>query len=339
MRAAVFDRYGEPADVLAFRAEHPEPAATSGFAGGLVRVRMLASPVNPSDLMTVRGEYRFRPDLPAVPGYEGVGVVESGGGVLGRLLRGKRVAVLAAEGGNWADFNAVPANRCVPVPGDLALPQAAMFFVNPATAYVLTAKVLAVPKGAWLLQTAAGSSLGRMVIALGKHRGFKTVNVVRRAEQADELRAAGADAVVVFDVNGDDPADLRDRVEEATGGADVRHALDCVAGATGGAAAGCLAAGGRLVCFGTLSGEPLAVPARRLLFDGTRVEGFWLGRWMEQASLPTKLAVTRSVGKLLSAGAIANDVGESFPLDRVAEAVAAGERPGRGGKVWLTIGD
>ena len=334
MHAAVFEQFGEPADVLQY-SQRPDPAG-----GDLVRVRMLASPVNPSDLMTVRGEYQFRPDFPAVPGYEGVGVVESGGGLLGRLLKGRRVAVLAAGGGNWAEYNAVPANRLVPVPGDLSVPQAAMFFVNPATAHILTAKVLAVPKGAWLLQTAAGSSLGRMVIALGKRRGFKTVNVVRRREQADELVAdPHADAAVVFDPGHDDPADFRDRVREATGGADVLHALDCVAGATGGAAAGCLGPGGRLVCFGTLSGDPLALPARHLLFHGASVEGFWLGRWMERASLPRKLAVMRTVGKLLSEGTVANDVGESFPLSEITAAVTASERPGRGGKVWLKIAD
>ena len=332
MKAAVFERFGEPAEVLRCE-DRPEPAGD-----GLVRVRMLASPVNPSDLMTVRGEYNVRLEPPATPGFEGVGVVESGGGLLGRLLRGRRVAALNPTAGNWAQFAAVPANRCVPVPDALDLPQAAMFFVNPATAYVLTAKVLAVPKGTWLLQTAAGSSLGQMVIRLGVHRGFRTVNVVRRAEQAEELRGLGADAVVTFDAAAEDPADLAPKVAEATGGAAIRHALDCVAGATGGAAAGCLAPGGRLVVFGTLSGEPLALPARRLLFTGARVEGFWLSRWMDAASLPRKLAVMRTVGKLLTDGVIENDVGESFPLDRVADAAAAAERPGRGGKVWLKIG-
>ncbi|MFH5803019.1 zinc-dependent alcohol dehydrogenase family protein [Alienimonas sp. DA493] len=334
MKAAQFESFGEPADVLRC-VDRPEP--TPG--GGEVRVRMLASPINPSDLMTVRGEYGSLPDPPAVPGYEGVGVVESGGGLLGLALRGKRVAVLNGAGGNWAEFVTLPANRCVPLPADLSLPQAAMFFVNPATAYLLTAKVLAVPRGAWLLQTAAGSSLGQMVIRLGVHRGFRTVNVVRRAEQAETLRGLGADAVVVFDEKTEAPADLAAKVREATGGADVRHAIDPVAGATGGAAVGCLAGGGRLISFGTLSGEPLAVPARHLLFHQLSVEGFYLGKWMDAASLPTKLRVMRTVGKLLSTGVIANDVGESFPLDRVAEAVAEAEKPGRGGKAWLTIGE
>ena len=334
MKAAVFESFGEPAEVLRC-VDRPEPGAT----GGAALVRMLASPVNPSDLMTVRGEYSVRPDPPAVPGYEGVGIVESGGGLLGLALKGKRVAVLNGGGGNWAEFVTAPANRCVPVPGDLDLPQAAMFFVNPATAYLLTGKVLAVPKGAWLLQTAAGSSLGKMAIRLGAHRGFKTVNVVRRAEQAEELRGLGADAVVTFDSANETPDDLAAKVSDATGGEPVRYAIDPVAGATGGAAVRCLGEGGRLISFGTLSGDPLAMPARHVLFHGITVEGFWLGKWMAAASLPTKLGVMRSVGKLLSSGVIANDVGESYPLDRIAEAVAAAEEPARGGKVWLKIGD
>ncbi|WP_171188903.1 zinc-dependent alcohol dehydrogenase family protein [Alienimonas chondri] len=334
MKAAVFDSFGEPADVLRC-VDRPEPTP----AGRDVRVRMLASPINPSDLMTVRGEYSVRPDPPAVPGYEGVGVVESGGGLMGLALKGKRVAVLNATGGNWAEVVTAPANRCVPVPKDLSVPQAAMFFVNPATAYLLTAKVLAVPRGAWLLQTAAGSSLGQMTIRLGAHRGFRTVNVVRRAEQAEELRGLGADAVVTFDAANESPEDLAAKVNEATGGEPIRYAIDPVAGATGGAAVRCLGEGGRLISFGTLSGEPLAVPARHLLFHGIRIEGFWLGKWMAAAGLPAKLGVMRAVGKLLSAGVIANDVGESFPLNRIAEAAAAAERPGRGGKVWLKIAE
>src|SRR5579884_2475851 len=63
MKAVVLDAFGEPAEVLQVR-EVPAPAVGSAQA----RVRMLASPVNPSDLMTIRGQYGKRPTLPATPG-------------------------------------------------------------------------------------------------------------------------------------------------------------------------------------------------------------------------------------------------------------------------------
>jgi NADPH:quinone reductase len=179
MRAIVFDRFGEPADVLQVR-----DVAETAPGRGQVRVRMRASPVNPSDLLVVRGQYGRLPTLPATPGFEGVGVVDAvGGGLLARLRGlkpGRRVAVLNGSGGNWQESVMISARSAVPVPDDLPDEQVASFFVNPATALVMTRYVLQVPTGAWLLQTAAASALGRMVIRLGRHFGFRTINVVRR---------------------------------------------------------------------------------------------------------------------------------------------------------------
>src|SRR5687767_2505817 len=112
MRAVVFERFGEPAEVLQVRdVPVPEPGR------GEVRVRMLASPVNPSDLLEVRGRYSAAPNLPAIPGHEGVGIVESaGGGLLGRFLVGKRVCVLNRKTGNWCEQTVIPARQAIPLP-------------------------------------------------------------------------------------------------------------------------------------------------------------------------------------------------------------------------------
>jgi NADPH:quinone reductase-like Zn-dependent oxidoreductase len=145
MKAAVFHEFGDPTKVL--RVEErplPEPAA------GQVRVRMIASPINPSDLLVVRGEYGKLPKLPATPGFEGVGIVEkSGGGLLGWRVAGKRVAVLNGFGGNWQQHVIIPARQAVPVPADLPDDQVASFFVNPATVLVMVRKILRDPNGEW----------------------------------------------------------------------------------------------------------------------------------------------------------------------------------------------
>jgi len=333
MRAVVFDGFGEPGDVLHAR-EVPDPAPRRGE----VRVRMLASPVNPSDLMTVRGVYGQLPNLPATPGYEGVGIVEAtGGGVMGRFLVGKRVAVLNRAGGNWAEKAVVPANQCVPLPDELPTEQAAMFFVNPATAYVMTRKVLAVPKGEWLLQTAAGSSLGQMISRLARHEGFKTLCVVRRPEQAAELKRLDADATAVFDADRDDPQSLVDQIMSVTNDRGIRYAIDPVGGRTGTAAIRCLRENGRLLVFGSLAAEPTEFSPRDLLTHTAKIEGFWLARWFAGASLPRRLATVRKVASLMKAGVLVNDVGRSFTLDEIADAVRHSEQQARGGKAWLTI--
>src|SRR5271165_6473915 len=192
MKAAVFERFGDPVEVLSVRdLPLPEPGP------GQVRVRMIASPINASDLLVVRGHYGVLPRLPATPGFEGVGIVDKAGpGLLGHWVEGKRVAAINSAGGNWAEYAVIPARQARPVPDDIPDEQAATYFVNPATVLAMVRHVLAVPKGEWLLQSAAGSTLGRMIILLGRHDGFKTLNVVRRREAVDELKSLGADAVI-----------------------------------------------------------------------------------------------------------------------------------------------
>src|SRR5436189_5611310 len=127
MKAVIFDHFGEPSEVLQVRdVPAPEPSK------GEVRVRMTYSPINPSDLLVVRGEYGKLPTLPATPGFEGVGVVEKSGGGALALLRGlrpgRRVAVIYAGGGAWAEFAVVPARQAIPLPDDIPDEQAASFF-------------------------------------------------------------------------------------------------------------------------------------------------------------------------------------------------------------------
>jgi NADPH:quinone reductase-like Zn-dependent oxidoreductase len=336
MKAVVFRQFGEPAEVLTTEdVPVPQPGP------GMVRVRMIASPVNPSDLMTVRGIYGRQPPLPATPGYEGVGVVEAGGGPLGWMLKGRRVAALNGTGGNWAEYAVIPARRAIPLPSALPWAQAAMFFVNPVTAYVMTRRVLAVPRGTWLLQTAAGSALGRMVIRLGQEYGFRTLNVVRRPEQAEELSrlADGHGTAVAFDGDRQSPDELRELVDRHTGGAGVGYAIDPVGGGTASAVVGCLGTGGRLLVYGTLSGEPMSFAPRELMTHSARVEGFWLAPWMERLGLVGRLQLIRRVGKLIQSGVLNSEVGGVFPLDEIQSAVRQSEQPGHGGKVLLQIGE
>jgi NADPH:quinone reductase len=193
--------------------------------------------------------------------------------------------------------------------------------------------VLAVPVGGALLQTAAGSALGRMVIRLGKRFGFRTINIVRRREQIAELRALGADTVLC-----EADGDLSEQVLKATNGEGVRYAIDPVGGATGTAVVRSLAVGGRMLVFGTLSNEPLTLSPRELIARDATVSGFWLGNWMMQQKLLGKLKLIRTLTGLILEGVLVSDVGESFPLESIADAVRSAEQTARQGKTLLRIG-
>lgn len=327
MKAIVCERWGDPEEVLQVR-DKPEPT----HGPGQVRVRMIASPINPSDLLLVRGQYGRLPPLPATPGFEGVGVVEAGSGLLARRVMGRRVAVLNSGGGNWQEQVVIPARQAVPVPKELSDEQAASFFVNPASVLAMVRYVLRVPPGAWLLQTAAGSTLGRMVIRLGQHDGFRTLNVVRRREQSEELRRMGGTAVIATNEES-----LTKCIPEITKSEEVVFALDAVGGAVGSEVVRNLGRGGRMLVYGTLSGEPLQFDPRTLMVGQKRIDGFWLSEWVRQQKPWTMLWLFRQIGKLIRAGVLVSEEGQSFPLADIRAAVRQAAAAGRQGKVLLRM--
>jgi NADPH:quinone reductase-like Zn-dependent oxidoreductase len=171
-----------------------------------------------------------------------------------------------------------------------------------------------------------------MVIRLGRHFGFRTINVVRRREQAEELLQAGGDATIVTESES-----IEDRVQALTGGEGVLFAMDAVGGTTGSAVARSLARGGRLLVYGTLAEEPLSLASRMLFLGVKRIEGFWLSEWANRQRLWTMLWLFRRIQGLMAKGVLSTDIGPVFPLDEIKAAVRQASTPGRHGKILLRI--
>ena len=325
MKALCFAAHGEPADVLTLQ-DLPSPP----LGPGQVRVRMRLAPVNPSDVGYIRGRYGKSPSrFPAVPGFEGVGEVIESRGLIGRYLRGRRVSVLAEGQGTWAEEVVVDARRAIPVPSSIPDEQAAAYFINPATAFLLARRVHVLSPGAWLLQTGANSQVGRMVVRLGRHFGFRTVNVVRRPDAAEELRGLGAEACVVHDAAVNTEEELRGSLREVTGGQPIQAAIDCIGGELGSRILRGLGEGGRMVVFGTMSDAPLEVPSRVLMTADRTLSGFWLGPWMARQSLPGKLGIIRELGKLHRAGLFSSVIAGVSTLSQFREAFEARPHDGK----------
>jgi NADPH:quinone reductase len=325
MKSVRFGEFGDPAEVLSVE-EVERPSA----GAGQVLVRMRARAVNPSDLLTVQGLYGALPKLPATPGLEGMGEVAEVGEGVTHLRAGQRVIPLGVAG-TWQEYLVAGAAQVIPVPDSVSDQTAAQFVVNPLTAWIMTVEELGLQPGEWLLQTAAGSTLGRVVLQLARLRGFKTINVVRRRAQAEELKALGADEVISTDEE-----DLVERVKEITGRAGLTKAIDAVGGETGGAVVSALGRGGVLLVYGLLSMEPMPVDSGRMIFTTSTIRGFWLGDWFQTAPPERQQAVTAELLGLMAAGEVVPPVEAEYPLTEVLAAVRHSVRPGRGGKVLLT---
>jgi NADPH:quinone reductase-like Zn-dependent oxidoreductase len=334
MRSVVAETLGEPSEVLSLKARPiPEPGP------GQVRIRVTAVPVEASDLHTIRGRYGFTPEFPAVPGIESVGVIDELGSGTDGLIIGQRVCTIGVTG-TWQEYLVADAERVLAVPDNMSNSTAAQLLSNPLTAVILTGDVLDVRPGEWLLQTAAGSTVGQLVIQLGAHIGFNTINVVRRRSAVQDILALGGTAAICTE-----DEDLRERVAEIAGRDGVFKAIDCVSGQVGADVSRALAPHGALIVYGALSThrqtEPdkLTIPifARSLIYETKTVRGFWLFRWFTETPKDRMAATIDRTVQLVDSGALRVPEGQPIPVEKFSEAVYLAEAPAHGGKPLLVF--
>ena len=321
INAAVYETHGNPADVL-----HVESRPWPTPAPGEVIVKMRAAPINPADLNQIEGKYPVRAELPATPGFEGAGIVVDVGADVKGLTSGSLV-ILPHNAGTWRDAVAVKADELVVFPADIKPVHAAMLKINPMTAWRLLHDYVDLARGDWLIQNAANSAAGRAVIQIAHELGYKTVNVVRRSELIDELRADGGDIVLV------DSENLRYEVQDAIGGPPIRLGLNAVGGESALRLANCIAPGSTLVTYGAMSLQPLKIPNGLLIFKDLRFRGIWINKWYDNATPAQRMEAFQHLFEMAKRGLLQTKVEKAYPLSEAKTAVAHAARGQRSGKI------
>jgi trans-2-enoyl-CoA reductase len=321
LKAAIYETHGLPAEVLRIiDLPWPEPASDE------VVVRMTAAPVNPADLNSIEGKYPVRPALPATPGMEGAGVVVELGSAVRNLALGTQV-ILPHGFGTWREACAVAADNLVAVPSEIEPIQAAMLKVNPITAWRMLHDFVSLQPGDWLIQNAANSAAGRCVIQIARELGFKTVNIVRRAELVEELKAEGGDVVLL------DGENVRDEVAAATERAPIRLALNAVGGDNALRMAKTLAPEATIVTYGAMSLQPMCIPNGMLIFKNLRFTGFWVNKWYDAATAQQRAETFAPIFEMAQRGLLCTKVEKMYPLSEARAAVTHASQAKRGGKV------
>lgn len=336
IRALVHERYGDPGAVL-----HLTSLADPGApTGNQVRIRITFTPVHPSDLHMVQGgetEAPILPGQPRVPGFEGVGVIEAIGPDVAaeqNFKQGQRVALFPANG-TWSQVTLVPAASVIPIPDGLADHTAAQMLINTITAklvlravhtYLSAERQLPVQ----LIQTAAGSAVGRLITVLALELGLKPLRLVRTREGAEHLLATLPGALVFAQ----EDADWPEQVRQAADGHPIVAALDAVGGSLLDSVLPLLADGSSLISYGLLgAGSPnLSIVILREI----RIQGVALGRWVQTTppevraeDIATAIRLARTQPELF-------EVAASYPFADIRQAVEQTSRPGKRGTVLLT---
>ncbi|MDD9740673.1 zinc-binding dehydrogenase [Marinovum sp. SP66] len=323
MKAATHDTFGEPVEVLAStEVEKPAPAA------GEVLVKMTFSPIHNHDLWTVHGSYGYKPELPgAIGGSEALGTIAEVGDGVEAALVGQRVAVAGVHG-SWAEYFTAPAGGVLPLPEAISDADGAQLIAMPFSALSLLESLKA-KEGDWIIQTAANGAVGKIMVALAKSRGIHLLNLVRRPEAAAELEALGAEHVLSTSDEG-----WQDRAAALVGDRAV-SAIDSVGGEVSAALVDLLASDGELVIFGTATGAQMPLSSGALIMKQITVRGFWGSRVSAEMAPEERKRLITELVTLAAQGALRLDVGGTYGLDDVSEAVTAARTPGRSGKILL----
>lgn len=326
MKRIEFQRFGEPLEELDLVDDDvPAPGPDQ------VRVRVEAAPINPSDLLTVRGMYGRLPEPPAVPGNEGVGrVVEVGDNVNNVAV--DDLVLLPPGSGTWRSAMTIGAQGLFPLPTEVDPLQLAMLYINPITAHILLSDIVPLTTGDWVVVNAANSAVGHYLLSLARRRGIKTLALVRRnGGVTHSLKALGASAVIV-----DQGQDVPAEAASLMGGEKAKLALDAVGGEATGVAAACVADGGTVVNYGALANAACQIPPQDLVFRDIRLVGFWLARWAEETPDNEVQARYAELLEYIRKDQLRAEVAGTYPLERFREAIRDAENGGRDGKILFT---
>ena len=307
--------------------------------GHHILAEMVLRPINPADIFSIMGVYpgfKVSEDGSSCPGLEGLGIVKVGSSKIpvGSKVVGIPWTTVEEGQGTWQKYLVAHEDDVVVIPEDCNVDDAslAQLYVNPVTAYGMLDD-LAIPCGEMLLQTAGGSVLGRMVIQMCKQRNIKTINVVRRQEQVEELKQLGGDHVIVADEG--ESAGIAEEVMKITGGKGAYGAIECVGGTIFKACASSVRVNGTIFIYGAMSGLDMTVFIPDPLFRGVSIKGWWLANYIKSKTHEAKQEICRQILGLIELNVVQPCTGSIYELKDVDKAIEAATRPARGGKILL----
>jgi NADPH2:quinone reductase len=327
MRAAWYERQGEPADVLRVGLlDRPEPDA------GEVRVRIEASGVNPSDTYGRRGGAAPMAFPRVIPHQDGAGVIDSVGSGVPSERIGERVWVYEATwnrpGGTGAEFCVVPAQRAVRLPDSIDFDAGACLGIPAMTSHRAVFADGPV-NGQIVLVTGGAGAVGTAAVQFAKWGGARVLATVSSDAKAAAARDAGADHTINYKTD-----DVVATVRRLTEGVGVDRIVDVDFGGNLPLNLEIVKSAGTIASYATRGDPEPKVTFRALMVKNITVRGILVYTMPEAAKAAAAVDITRA----LEQRALRPLVGARLPLERIAEAHTAVERGAVIGNLVLNLG-
>ena len=323
MRSATYNTFGKPTEVLSLGdSPVPEPKA------GEVRVKTILASIHNHDLLTIRGQYGFKPELPAIGGSEAVGIVDAIGDDVKNVKVGQRVAAASVQA-TWAEYFVAAEDMVFAVPDDLEDEIAAQLIAMPLSA-LMVIEFLELKNGQWVIHNAANGAVGTSLAMLAAARGINTINVVRSADAVEELEALD----IKNNINSSDE-DWKDQVRKIIGDDKISGAIDSVGGESSNDLLSLLGHGGTLASFGIMSGQPMALDPTNIIFKQVTIKGFWGSKISQEMSVENKQRLIDELIERATNGNLKLPVEATFDLADIKKAVDGKLQSNKNGKVLL----
>ena len=310
MRAAFYDQNGTARQVLKLGdVETPRPGP------GEVRVKLVTSGVNPSDVKARAGSTRKIAYPRVIPHSDGAGEIDMVGSGVPAARIGERVWLWNAQWlrpfGTCAQYVTLPSPQAVRLPANSSFAQGACFGIPAMTAAHAVA-VARVAPGVTLLIAGGAGAVGHYAVQFAKTAGATVITTVSSTEKADAARRAGADHTIDYKRE-----DVGARVMAITDkkGVDAVIELDVAANAR--LIPQVLRPRGRVVVYGTGAAEG-ALPLMFLLRNAITLQFIYV----YELDAAERAAALAAIERGATAGTLITNVGATFPL---AEIVAAHE--------------
>ncbi len=323
--ALAYESYGKANEVLSLK-EIPLPP----LQADQVLLKILSAPINPADMGKIGGSYGSLSALPAVGGMEGIAEIAATGDNVTTWNIGDRVIAPTALG-SWQTYAVANAADIYRGPQEAEIEQAAMAWVNPMTAWKLLHAFATLKSGDWIIQNAATSGVGKLVIQFAHSLGIKTINLVRDHSQTEKLKSLGGTLVVI-----EDDASLKEAYATLDGDK-PKLGLNAVGGSSAYRIIKNLADHSTLVTYGGMSRDLAPFPTRYLIFNDISLRGFWSNKYYNTAPREEIEPLLETIFQFMEVAGIKVDVAQTYPLSEFQAALTHANQGGKTGKVLFSM--
>ena len=306
MKAIVIHEFGGPEVLTVEDAAEPVPA------DGEVRLRHTFVGVNFADHAMRQGIYFMVPDLPAIIGLEGAGVIEELGPGVSGFEVGQRVAYVGALG-SYAEQRTIAAASLFAIPDGVSDEMAGSSLLRGMTVHYLVRLSYPLKAGETALVHSAAGGVGSLLTQYAKHIGATVIGTVSSAAKAEIAKQNGCDHVINYGDGG-----FAEAVNKITGGDGVQVVYDAVGKDTFDGNLDCLAVRGYFINYGASSGplpmvDPKKINAKSLFFNKSSLIHYTRDRQATEG-------MAADVFELMGQGVLAPAIGHCYPLADAAQA-------------------